>query len=214
MKFDEPVLLVGNGAIDDGAITLATQIGGPVLAADGGAKAALQYGFKLQATIGDMDSISKVNQDALFGEIIRVTSQDTTDFEKCLSMIQAPLILGVGFLGGRLDHELAALNALVQSAQNVVLIGEVDIVFLLPSHFSVSLPIGTRISLFPMGKVSGVTSTGLKWEISDRVFSPSTGISTSNQIATPNLTIINPKQPLLCILPRAHLTEALKSFNL
>jgi thiamine pyrophosphokinase len=42
--------------------------------------------------------------------------QDTTDFEKCLYSVAAPLLLGVGFLGGRADHHLAAMNVLVRYA--------------------------------------------------------------------------------------------------
>ena len=45
-----------------------------------------------------------------------VGEQETTDLEKCLYSVEAPLFLGVGFLGGRVDHQLAAMNALVKYA--------------------------------------------------------------------------------------------------
>ena len=45
-----------------------------------------------------------------------IAEQDTTDLEKCLDSVEAPLFLGLGFLGGRIDHHLAAMNALVRHA--------------------------------------------------------------------------------------------------
>lgn len=213
MTFEEPVLLVGNGPMDSAVLALVRSLYGPVIAADGGADAALSFGLPLTATIGDMDSASATDTPESYGQHIRISTQDTTDFEKCLSEINAPLIIGTGFLGGRLDHELAALNTLVKSRQNIVLIGEVDLVFRLPESIDMRLPVGTRISFFPMGAVCGVISKGLKWELSGLALSPNAGISTSNQIAASRLEIINPRQPLLCILPREHLPEALKSFN-
>ncbi len=211
MIFEAPVLLVGNGPV--AASALAQPHCGAVVAADGGADAALAHGLVLAATIGDMDSASPEKSANQYGEIIRIAEQDSTDFEKCLRAIQAPLFLGVGFLGGRLDHELAALNALIKTPQNVVLIGEVDLVFHLPQTTRLTLPVGTRISTFPMGKVAGVTSTGLEWPLDGLQLSPSGSISTSNRSTAPEITLINPNQPLLCILPREHLPATLKLFK-
>ncbi len=213
MIFKAPVLLVGNGPVDAGAVALAGAHCAAVVAADGGADAALAHGLALAATIGDMDSATAKNPAAPYGEIIRIAEQDSTDFEKCLHTIQAPLFIGIGFLGGRLDHELAALNALIKTPQNVVLIGEEDLVFRLPKTTRLTLPVGTRLSTFPMGRVAGITSTGLEWPLDGLPFSPSGSISTSNRSTAPEITLTNPGQPLLCILPRAHLPATLKLFK-
>jgi len=190
-------------------VALARPYCGAVVAADGGAKAALAHGLVLKAVIGDMDSCPP----EYAGKTIRISEQNSTDFEKCLGVIQAPLILGVGFLGGRLDHELAALNALVKTAQNIVLIGAEDLVFLLPNTLRISLPLGTRISVFPMGDVLGATSQGLEWPLDGLRLSPNKTIGTSNRTIAPEITITNPNQPLLCILPRIHLPATLRLFK-
>ncbi len=208
MKFSAPVLLVGNGPVDSAAFKLAQPHYEAVLAADGGAKAALDHGLTPQAMIGDMDSAPA----DFAGETLRMPEQDTTDFEKCLSIIKAPLILGVGFLGGRLDHELAALNALVKTPNNIVFIGEEDLVFRLPDTTHLSLPLGTRLSIFPMGPVSGLQSSGLAWPLNALSFAPNANISTSNHTSATQITITNPSQPALCILPRIHLAATLKLF--
>jgi len=213
MNFDAPVLLVGNGPIDEGAVALVRPHCGAVVAADGGLKAALSHGLHPEAVIGDMDSCPADVEQMSDIKIIEISDQNTTDFEKCLGLLMAPLILGLGFLGGRLDHELAALNALMRSPQNVVLIGDTDLVFRLPKTTHISLPLGTRFSTFPMAKVSGVSSQGLAWPLTGRAFAPDAQISTSNHTTLPEITLTNPAQPLLCILPRAHLPATLKLFK-
>ncbi len=213
MNFSAPVLLVGNGPVSAGAMALAKPFCNAVVAADGGARAAVAQGLALAATIGDMDSCPDNMPTASYGEFIRIAEQSSTDFEKCLKTITAPLIIGIGFLGGRLDHELAALNAVAKTPQNVVLIGEEDLVFRLPDTARLALPVGTRISLFPMGPVSGVVSHGLAWPLDGLELAPARAIATSNQTTTPEVILTHSGQPLLCILPRAHLPAALKLFN-
>ncbi len=208
MKFSTPVLLVGNGPVEAAGVALARPHCAAVVAADGGIKAALAHGLQPGAVIGDMDSCPPDYR----GQTVRIPDQNTTDFEKCLGTINAPLIIGIGFLGGRLDHELAALNALVRTPQNVVLIGETDLVFRLPATTRLALPLGTRLSLFPMGPVAGVTSQGLAWPIDGLRLAPNAQISTSNHTTAPEISLTNPAQPLLCILPRAHLPATLKLF--
>jgi len=212
MIFKAPVLLVGNGPIDAGAVALAQPHCGAVVAADGGLKAALAHSLQPEAVIGDMDSCTADVRQMSDIKITEISDQNTTDFEKCLSTINAPLIIGLGFLGGRLDHELAALNALMRYPQNVVLVGEVDLVFRLPEFTKLTLPLGTRISTFPMGVVSGITSQGLAWPLTGLALAPDAQISTSNHTTTPEITLTNPDQPLLCILPRAHLPATLRLF--
>ena len=213
MKFAAPVMLVGNGPVDAGVFEITRPFCGHAVAADGGAKSALSHGLSLAATIGDMDSTEMESAPEAYGKIIQISEQNSTDFEKCLSIIKAPLILGVGFLGGRLDHELAALNTIIKAEQNIVLIGEEDLVFRLPEIAELTLPLGTRISTFPMGDVEGVTTRGLAWPLDGLSFAPHKAISTSNQTVAAEITIMNPGQPLLCILPRVHLAATLKLFN-
>ena len=86
----------------------------------------------------------------------RVAEQDTTDLEKCLYSVEAPLFIGLGFLGGRIDHHLAAMNALVRyPGTPVVLVGDGELCFLCPELLELDLDAGTRVSLFPMGPVAG-----------------------------------------------------------
>src|SRR5690606_35846853 len=110
-----------------------------------------------QAVIGDLDSLDAATRAALPpGRLHRIEEQETTDFDKCLRSIRAPVVLGVGFTGARLDHQMAAFSALLDGRlPPCLLIGGADVAFAAPLRLRLELPLGTRVSLFPMGEVSG-----------------------------------------------------------
>ena len=111
--------------------------GSPVIAADGGVETALDAGFLPQAIIGDMDSVDDLNLLPKSIHQIVLPQQDDTDFEKCLQLIDAPLIVGVGFLDGRFDHSLAVLDALarLQHDRPVFLVGANDVLLRIRGDF-------------------------------------------------------------------------------
>jgi len=200
-----PITLVGGGAATAAQLRAALVLAPEVVAADGGAGFALAHGAMPRAVIGDFDSIS----DAVRGAVPKarmhhIPEQDSTDFEKCLARIAAPLILGVGFTGARMDHQMAVCNALVRAPHQIcVLLGSDDVIFLCPPSIRLDLPEGARVSLFPMGAVEG-TSAGLKWPISGLNFAPDRQIGTSNAaLGEVCLSMTAPK--MLVMVPPEHL---------
>ena len=140
------VTLIGNGPFNKRDLTIAESLAPFVVAADGGANALYKASIKAEAIIGDMDSVSKETIKLYpLDKRYKIKCQDTTDFEKCLGLIKAPKLLGIGFLEGRLDHQLANLSALVKFPhQKCILIGLNDICFLCPEEFSINLPINRQ----------------------------------------------------------------------
>lgn len=174
----------------------------PILVcADGGANAALAAGLTPNAVIGDLDSLSPQTRAALSPETVyHIAEQDSTDFEKCLHEIEAPAILAHGFLGGQLDHQLASLTALAKfPKQTCILIGAHDLCFLAPMTLELDLPKGTRLSLYPLGPVTG-TSRGLLYPIDGLRFAPNKQIGTSNSVIGP-LRLEFSEMAMLVILP-------------
>lgn len=197
----EPVTLVGGAPCHDNEIRRAVEIAPIVAAADGGAVRALEYGLRPEAVIGDLDSIPAKFRMALPSKCFhRIPEQNSTDFDKALRNIDAPLVIGVGFSGGRVDHQLAVFNGLVRHAtRRCVLVGSRELVFLAPPEMVLELAVGTVVSLFPMGAVSGV-SRGLRWEIEGIDFAPDARIGTSNEVVGP-LTLRFDAPKMLVILP-------------
>ena len=181
----------------------------PILvAADGAAGRALALGHLPRAVIGDLNSLdgadrARIPADRLF----RLAEQDTTDFDKCLRSIRAPLVIGVGFSGARLDHELAAYAGLLPAGRPpCILVGAVDLCFHAPRVLALDLPTGMRLSLMPLMPVTG-RSEGLRWPIAGLGFRPDGRLGTSNEVTGPvRLGFDGPG--MLVILPREALAAA------
>ena len=195
------VTLIGGGAVTPEDLVQALQIAPVLVAADGGADAAIALGHMPDMAIGDFDSISDAARDRLGpARLIHVAEQDSTDFAKALRHICADFVIAVGFSGRRLDHTLAALNVMVRHPQpRCVMLAAEDIVFLAPPDLALPLPAGTRVSLFPMGVATG-RSEGLRWPIDGIRFAPDGRVGTSNAATGPvRLTL---EGPMMVMLPR------------
>ena len=197
----DPVTLIGGAEVNNKGFRRALTLAPYLVAADGGADAALLAERIPEAVIGDFDSISDSARQIIPAAHQHVIAeQDSTDFDKCLRNIHAPLIIGIGFSGARLDHQLAAYNTLVRHAdQRCILLGQEELVFLSPPSLKLELAPGTPLSLFPMGAVEGV-SDGLQWPIAGLNFAPDGRVGTSNRVTGPvHLSLTAPK--MLVILP-------------
>ena len=201
----DPIVLVGGGKVKKSTLQAAIVHGKTIVAADGAADVVLRYGLVPDAVIGDFDSISTAARKAIpAGRQHRIAEQDSTDFEKCLGLIAAPLVIGVGFSGGRLDHQLAALHGLIRyPEQPCVLLGKRDLVFLAPPEVALDPPVKSRFSLFPMMEV-GMRSEGLRWPLDGIGFAPGARIGTSNRVCGP-VWLECDRPGMLVILPIAQL---------
>lgn len=184
------------------------------IAADGGADRLLRLGVMPKAVIGDFDSLS----DAALSQIpqawqYRVAEQESTDFDKALRLVEAPVVLALGFAGARLDHGLAAFNTLVARAErHCILVGPKDFAFAAPARLSLDMVPGDVLSLFPMAPVTG-TSTGLEWPIAGLEFAPNGRIGTSNRVLARQVELAFDGRGMLVILPRRRLDAAIRALT-
>ncbi|MGB3243943.1 MAG: thiamine diphosphokinase [Sulfitobacter sp.] len=197
----DPVVLVGGGEATSDVLHKVLAPGRICVAADSGAHLAHAAGVEVAAVIGDFDSIDQtILQDIPVSRHHPVTEQDSTDFEKALSRITAPVVLAVGFLGGRLDHQLAACHTLLRYADRpCILIGATEIMLIAPRDISLATQAGDVVSLFPLVPVQG-QSSGLRWPIDGLKFAPDLRIGTSN-VATGACRLQMEAPGMLLILP-------------
>ncbi|MGA0947671.1 MAG: thiamine diphosphokinase [Candidatus Puniceispirillaceae bacterium] len=192
LSFTSPVLLFGAAPVMPSTLECAKQIAGwPVLAADGGLENARKCGLLPQAVIGDMDSAHDLDQLPAAVQRITLSGQDDTDFEKSLRIISAPLIVGIGFLDGRFDHALAALDTLARlpDDQPILLVGNHDVLLRLRGDFSAALPVASRLSVWPLGRQHFLASTGLEWPLDDIHMAFGTRTGTSNRVIDQSVSI-------------------------
>jgi len=205
---------LGAGAAKRDRLRSALSFAPRLVALDEGAHRALDLGFLPDLVVGDMDSIRPSDLNQIPSERIKVVSeQESTDFWKCLTHVAAPFAVALGVFGSRLDHGLAALNCLARfDDYPLVAIAGKDIVFLCPSQLTMSLPVGTRLSLFPLVEMTG-EAHGLNWPIDGLTFSPLGRIGTSNRTILPEVTLSFSAPAMLVILPARHLSEALRALT-
>ncbi|MEL6169603.1 MAG: thiamine diphosphokinase [Pseudomonadota bacterium] len=209
---EKSVTLVGGGTVTPHDIEDCLTRAPVIVAADGGATPVLAEGHVPDAVIGDLDSLPQSARAKIPARRLHeITDQDTTDFEKCLRSVRAPLILGAGFTGQRIDHELAVYATLVRSGRPCIILGSEDIVFAAPDRIEFDPGIGTRVSLFPMARVTG-RSSGLFWSINGITFSPAGRGGTSNRATGPVMLEFD-APGMLVILPRACLDMAIDALK-
>lgn len=202
-------LLIGAGPSSAQLIRETSAYCDAIVAADGGFEAAKQAGVQVALVVGDMDS-----QQALpAGQAVaHITDQETTDFQKCLAVCDADVFLGVGFLGGRLDHQLAAFSALLNEPRPVVLVDEAQLVFVVPPEFSMDLEAETPVGFYPMVPIQA-SLRGVRWPLSNAAMSPMGQIATSNSALGGALEISVDGPGLLAILPRRDLAGVLAALD-
>jgi thiamine pyrophosphokinase len=190
---DQPVILVGASPVTIDAALAGLPDDWPLMAADGGAATILNAGRMPRVVIGDLDSLSPDIRAALASDtqIIELLGQDDTDLEKALQRIAAPLIIGLAFLEARFDHSLAALHALMRLGHDrpVMLVGAQDVLVRVKGDFSATLPVGSRFSIWPLGRQKFSQSRGLKWPLDGLDMAAGKVIGTSNQVSDSTVEI-------------------------
>ncbi len=180
-----------------------------LIAADGGLRYVLALGLRPEYLIGDGDSLPP---DAALQGIrwLRYPPEkDETDLELALQWAATQperLILVLGALGGRPDHELANLLLLALPAlagKRVWLLGGAWGVTLIRGRetLTVHAAPGTILSLIPLGgPAEGITTAGLKYPLCDEPlhFGPARGVS--NVMLQPQAHVSLRKGALWCFV--------------
>src|SRR5436305_410375 len=123
--------------------------GDRIIAADGGAAAALAAGLDVFAVVGDLDSITETERAAIPAERLHeVARPDRTDLEKAIEFALEQGcteidIVGAG--GGRADHALANLAVLTTFAgqARMCIHDELFAVRLVEGESRIAAPVGT-----------------------------------------------------------------------
>ncbi len=184
LKFETPVVLVGGAPADVTKLQSLIDNSWPVVAADGGANTLREWGITPAAIIGDLDSLQDIEYWNKQTRVIPITEQDSTDFEKCLYTVQAPLLVAIGFTGKRFDHTLVTLHLMQKYLdKKLLLITADDVCFAWRGELRLQLPIGARFSVYPLKSTHFIGSKGLKYPLDDLILEQGQMIGTSNIVS-------------------------------
>lgn len=164
-------LIVANGALPrPHLVRRAIESADLVVAADGGANALWAGKMRCDLILGDFDSIAA----SVFPDVPRVDASDQnyTDLDKALAYLvnrKATSIELMGVTGDRLDHTFGALSALVKYGRKalVTLVDDVGAARLVDGELQWAGVLDRVVSLLPVTPAGGVTTTGLRWELTD-----------------------------------------------
>lgn len=188
---EKPVALVGGGWVHEEILQQYVK-DSYIIALDGGADILARLGLQPDCIIGDMDSM----QNSYTCPIHHFSDQNSTDFDKALRNISAPLLVAFGVLGDRFDHGLATLQSLTrhEMAMKTTLIGREDaICYVQAERKELNLPVASRISLWCMENTEFLASRGLRYPLDGLTLGPSETQGTSN--ITSKADIVIEKKP-------------------
>ncbi len=218
LQFDGPLILCGPSDLEPSLLADMASRQYGIVAADGGANSLLAHNIVPDAIIGDFDSLDPVPIRGHDITSIRLDEQDSTDFEKCLYSVDAPVYLAFGFTGRRLDHTMASLHNLVKyhDKKNILLIGRDDVSFVTCGNFSFDGMAGQIVSIFPVEPVRFESSNGLKYPLDNLEIAVGRQIGTSNMMTGNRFEIIptteSTKTPYLVSFPVFRLDDLIVHF--
>jgi len=144
-----------------------------IIAADGGVRHAISFGFTLDVVIGDLDSVSPASRKKLpETRFIHRPSQDLNDLNKALIYCEAQGVTHLtllGICGKRLDHALNNFSVIARFDQtfHLTIYDEFSQIFIVRNEWQYSGKPGQTVSLIPIGNVRGVKTEGLKWVLNN-----------------------------------------------
>jgi thiamine pyrophosphokinase len=184
-------LIFANGEIVDGVMVdqaLAYASEALIVAADGGARVAQHYGITPQTVIGDLDSLSPEELDALSAHVIQHPAEkNETDLELALMWAVeqgADWLRVIGATGGRIDQMMSNIYLLalpILAGRDVKLVAGKQAMWLArPGAARIAGARGDTVSLIPLnGTVRGLRTENLYYPLNDEAldFGPARGVS-------------------------------------
>lgn len=195
----EPALIIANGAACDPELLGQLLEWSPlVVVLDSAIERVIELGIKVDVLLGDFDrgfdpEIYKTSQFPI--EIVHAPDQDKTDLEKAFDYLierKIPAANVVWATGRRADHTITNLTNIVRyrNLLKIVILDDHSKIFLLPSKFEKWYTANTPISLIPIGVVTGIFSSNLKYTLSNDTLTMGYRTGSSNAVAKDGIVTI------------------------
>ncbi|ALM48199.1 thiamine pyrophosphokinase [Flavobacterium psychrophilum] len=199
----EPALIIANGAECSRELLGQLLEWSPlVIVLDNAMPRVMELGIKVDVLLGDFDrgfdaEYYRSQQYPL--EIVHTPDQDKTDLEKAFEYLIGrgfPAVNVIWATGRRADHTITNITNIVRfrGQLKIVVLDDHSKIFLLPSKFEKWYPSGTPLSLIPIGKVSGINSKNLKYELNNDELTIGYRTGSSNEALADGVVTIEHKE--------------------
>ncbi len=189
------ILLIANGDVSAAVKSRLREKYDLVVAADGGASAALQIGITPDIVIGDLDSVTdEIRKKLPNTQFLYRPSQEINDLHKALDfclLSGAQSIDLIGITGKRFDHSLNNFSVLCRFDQLLTLniYDAYGQIFIVRNQIKLTGYPGQTVSLIPIGEVSGICTTGLKWQLNNESLAFGVREGCSNEMIATTATV-------------------------
>jgi thiamine pyrophosphokinase len=195
----EPALIIANGAACSKELMGQLLEWSPlVIVLDSAIDRVLELGIKVDVLLGDFDRglDPEAYRDMQYPlEIVYAPDQNKTDLEKAFEYLikrNIPAANVIWATGRRADHTITNITNIVRFRDRlkIVMIDDHSKIFRLPQKFEKWYPAATPISLIPVGKVSGIYSKNLKYELADDELTLGYRTGSSNEVLEDGMVVI------------------------
>lgn len=199
----EPALIIANGAACSKELMGQLLEWSPlVIVLDNAIERVMELGIKVDVLLGDFDNCfeaEKYKELQYPLEIVHTPNQDKTDLEKALDYLidrKIPAANVIWATGKRADHTITNITNIVRYRDliKVVILDDHSKVFLLPKKFEKWYPENTPLSLIPIGKVIGIKTQNLKYELNNEELTLGYRTGSSNVTLKDGIVLIEHKE--------------------
>lgn len=180
-----------------------------LVAADSGLDTALSWGYDVDLVVGDLDSVSAQALEATTATIERhPPDKDATDLDLALQAamrLEPDRVVVLGGQAGRFDHLMGTVLLLTSDRWADVELEWVASrarVRVMRAGATLHGAVGTLLTLLAVdGPATGITTTGLRWNLVDATLMAGSTLGVSNVFTAPVATVRMASGLLLAIQP-------------
>jgi thiamine pyrophosphokinase len=195
----EPALIIANGAACSRDLLDQLLEWSPlVIVLDSAIDRVLELGIKVDVLLGDFDrglSPEDYLEKQYPLEIVHVPNQDKTDLEKAFDYLIKKGHKAVNVIwatGKRADHTITNITNIVayRNQLKIVVLDDHSKVFLLPKKYEKWYTENTIVSLIPIGKVSGISTQNLFYNLNNEELTIGYRTGSSNHVTHDGIVLI------------------------
>lgn len=187
----EPALIIANGQACDYELLGQLLEWSPfIVVLDGALSRVLDLGIHFDVVLGDFDSIThsdRIKVEALGIKLQYSPDQEKTDLQKGLDYLIENKHSAVNIVwatGMRADHSFNNICTLgwYKDKIQATILDDHSRIYVLPKTFTKKFNTNDILSLIPIGKVTGINSTGLQFPLINHELSTDTSTGSSNKV--------------------------------